>query len=67
MPVPVSSPVLARALVSHAVNRRQTKAATLLGETLREEEAADQLLSKLAEGGLNEAALSASDGSGDEE
>jgi len=54
-------------LRTYATLLGQTKAATLLGQTLREEEAADQLLSKLAEGGVNEAALSASEGSGDEE
>jgi len=54
-------------LRAYATLLGQTKAATLLGETLREEEAADQLLSKLAEGGVNEAALSASESSGDEE
>jgi ferritin-like metal-binding protein YciE len=54
-------------LRTYATLLGQTKAATLLGQTLKEEEAADQLLSKLAEGGVNEAALSASEGSGDEE
>jgi ferritin-like metal-binding protein YciE len=54
-------------LRTYATLLGQTKAATLLGQTLREEEAADQLLSKLAEGGVNEAALSASEDSGDEE
>jgi len=45
----------------------RTRAATLLGQTLEEEEAADELLSKLAEGGINEAALSASESRADEE
>ena len=54
-------------LHSYAVLLGESRAATLLEETLQEEEAADQLLSKLAEGGLNEAALSAGTGSGEEE
>lgn len=45
----------------------QPKAAMLLEQTLQEEEAADQLLSKLADGGVNEAALSAGAHSGGEE
>jgi ferritin-like metal-binding protein YciE len=44
----------------------QQKAATLLEETLQEEEAADQLLSKLADGGINQAALSVGAESGEE-
>jgi len=40
--------------------------ATLLQETLREEEEADRLLSELAEGGLNQAALEAGAASGKE-
>jgi ferritin-like metal-binding protein YciE len=45
----------------------QSKAATLLEETLQEEEAADQLLSKLANGGINQAALSVGGESVEEE
>jgi len=45
----------------------QPKAATLLEQSLGEEEATDQLLSNLAEGGVNEAALSAGANSGEEE
>jgi len=45
-------------LQAYATLLGQEKAATLLEETLQEEEAADQLLSKLANGGINQAALS---------
>jgi ferritin-like metal-binding protein YciE len=45
-------------LRTYATLLDQPKAATLLEETLQEEEAADQLLSKLADGGVNQAALS---------
>ena len=54
-------------LQSYAVLLGESKAASLLEQTLREEEAADRLLSKLADGGLNEAALSAGTGSGEGE
>lgn len=53
-------------LRTYATLLGQPKAATLLEETLQEEEAADQLLSKLADGGVNQAALSAA-AEGDEE
>jgi ferritin-like metal-binding protein YciE len=53
-------------LQSYATLLGHAKAATLLEETLQEEEAADQLLSELADGGVNEAALSASADSGEE-
>lgn len=54
-------------LQTYATLLGQEKAATLLEETLQEEEAADQLLSKLANGGINQAALSAVAESGEEE
>jgi ferritin-like metal-binding protein YciE len=53
-------------LQSYATLLGHAKAATLLEETLQEEEAADQLLSELADGGVNEAALSASADAGEE-
>jgi len=53
-------------LQTYATLLGQSKAATLLEETLREEEAADRLLSELAEGGLNQAALEAGAASGKE-
>ena len=53
-------------LRSYATLLGQPKAATLLEQTLEEEEAADQLLSDLADGGVNEAALSAGADRGDE-
>jgi ferritin-like metal-binding protein YciE len=53
-------------LQTYATLLGHAKAATLLEETLQEEEAADQLLSELADGGVNEAALSASADSGEE-
>jgi ferritin-like metal-binding protein YciE len=54
-------------LRSYAMLLGQSKATTLLEQTLEEEEAADQLLSDLADGGVNQAALSAGAGSGEEE
>jgi ferritin-like metal-binding protein YciE len=54
-------------LQTYATLLGQPKAATLLEETLQEEEAADQLLSKLADGGINQAALSVAAESGEEE
>jgi len=54
-------------LRTYATLLGQAKAATLLEETLQEEEAADQLLSKLADGGVNQAALSAPPEGGEEE
>ena len=54
-------------LQTYATLLGEPKAATLLEETLQEEEAADQLLSKLAEGGVNQAALSAGMDSREEE
>jgi ferritin-like metal-binding protein YciE len=54
-------------LQTYATLLGQQKAATLLEETLQEEEAADQLLSKLADGGINQAALSVGAESGEEE
>jgi len=47
-------------LRTYATLLGKTRAATLLGQTLQEEEATDELLSELAEGGVNEAALTAS-------
>jgi ferritin-like metal-binding protein YciE len=46
-------------LRTYATLLGKTRAATLLGQTLQEEEATDELLSELAEGGVNEAALTA--------
>ena len=54
-------------LRTYATLLGQPKAATLLEETLQEEEAADQLLSKLADSGVNQAALSAAAEGGEEE
>ena len=54
-------------LRTYATLLGQPKAATLLEETLQEEESADQLLSKLADGGVNQAALSAEPERGEEE
>ena len=48
-------------LRTYAALLGHSDAATLLGQTLKEEEATDEILSKLAEGGVNEAALSASE------
>jgi ferritin-like metal-binding protein YciE len=53
-------------LQTYATLLGQAEAAALLQQTLEEEEAADQLLSELADGGLNEAALSAGTDSGKE-
>jgi ferritin-like metal-binding protein YciE len=53
-------------LQTYATLLGQAKAATLLEQTLEEEEAADQLLTELADGGLNEAALSAGTDGGQE-
>jgi ferritin-like metal-binding protein YciE len=53
-------------LQTYATLLGQSQAATLLEETLREEEEADRLLSELAEGGLNQAALGAGATSGKE-
>ncbi len=47
-------------LKSYAEILGHTDAARLLGETLQEEEAADEKLSQLAEGGINQAAATAS-------
>jgi ferritin-like metal-binding protein YciE len=54
-------------LHTYATLLGQPKAATLLEQTLEEEEATDRLLSELADGGVNEAALSVGPGSGEEE
>jgi len=54
-------------LHAYATLLGQTKAATLVEQTLREEEATDQLLSKLADEEVNEAALSAGADKGEEE
>jgi ferritin-like metal-binding protein YciE len=48
-------------LRTYATLLGHSNAATLLGQTLKEEEATDEILSKLAEEGVNEAALAASE------
>jgi ferritin-like metal-binding protein YciE len=54
-------------LHTYAMLLGQPNAATLLEQSLGEEEATNQLLSNLADGGVNEAALSAGANSGEEE
>jgi ferritin-like metal-binding protein YciE len=48
-------------LRTYATLLGHSNAATLLGQTLKEEEDTDEILSKLAEEGVNEAALAASE------